>query len=215
MDPSITAGVPATTGPVHFLNIEYLFYAIYQWTHGGSVSGGVAGSGGDLLNTASLISTLTVLWIALTILAYLLSAGFIALLIYSSIRMHQAQDADARRYGTVHDIAHAIEETEHHRWTHVRELIESPTANDWRQAIIEADIILDDMLTRIGYTGSSVGEKLKMANATHFRTLQDAWEAHKVRNEITHQGSTYPLTDKIAYRTILQYENVFKEHGEI
>lgn len=214
MDPSITAGVPATTGPVHFLNIEYIFYVIYQWTHGGNVSGGLAG-GGDVLNTASLISTLTVLWIILTILAYLISAGFIGLLIYSSIRMHQAQDADAHRYETIRDVAYAQAETEHHRWAHVRELIESPTANDWRQAIIEADIILDDMLTRIGYSGSSVGEKLKTVNSAHFRTLQDAWEAHKVRNEIAHQGSVYPLTDHIAYRTILQYENVFKEHGEI
>ena len=202
MDPTIATAVSVTTGPVHFLNIEYLFYLIYQLTHGSGVPGG-------------LVASLTTLWIIVTILAYLLTAGFIAVLVYATIRMRQSEDADAYKYETVRDVAHAVEVTEHHRWTHVRELIESATANDWRQAIIEADIILDDMLTRRGYVGTTIGEKLKTANPAHFRTLQDAWEAHKVRNEIAHQGSAYPLTDHIAYRTILQYENVFKEHDEI
>lgn len=215
MDPTITASAPATTGPIHFLNIEYLFYLIYQWTHGGTATGAVASSGGGLFDVAGLLATLTVVWIIVTILAYLIAVGFLALLIYSTIRMHQVEDEDAYKYETVRDVAHAVEETEHHRWSHVRELIESASANDWRQAIIEADIILDDMLNRLGYIGATIGEKLKAANPAHFRTLQDAWEAHKVRNEIAHQGSSYPLTDHLAYRTILQYENVFKEHGEI
>jgi len=110
---------------------------------------------------------------------------------------------------------HATEEVEHHRWAHVRTLIESAQENDWRQAIIESDIILDDMLTRLGYAGDSVGDKLRGVDPGRFQTLQEAWEAHKVRNDIAHQGSAYPLTDHLAYRTILHYENVFREHGEI
>ena len=71
------------------------------------------------------------------------------------------------------------------------------------------------MLTRLGYLGDSIGDKLKTVNPAQFRTLQEAWEAHKVRNDIAHLGSAFPLTDHLAYRTILQYENVFKEHHEI
>ena len=206
MDPTV-----ATTGPVHFLNIEYFFYLFYQLTHGGS--GTVAGVP-TLFTTVGLVSFLTALWIVVTIIAYLASAAAIAFLVYTTTRMHQIEAADSERYLTFKNEEEAEAETEHHRWKHVRELIESASPNDWRQAIIEADIILEDMLNRLGYVGDSIGDKLKTAQPGQFRTLQEAWEAHKVRNDIAHQGSTFPLTDHLAYRTILQYENVFKEHGE-
>ena len=214
MDPTLTPSAPVTTGPVHFLNIEYLFYSLYQLFHGGG--GTVAGGGSvSFFNFAAIISFFTILWISITVLAYVISFGFLALLIYSTIRMRQVQDEDALKYATMADPNIAEEVTEHHRWTHVRELIEGSSPNDWRQAIIEADIILDDMLTRLGYVGNSIGDKLKTATPANFHTLQDAWDAHKVRNDIAHQGSEFVLTDHVAYRTILQYENVFREHGEI
>jgi hypothetical protein len=208
MDPTIATSVPATTGAVHFLNIEYIFYLLYQLLAGGQGTG--AG-----LNLGGLVSLVTALWVVITVLAYLVSLGFLALLVYSTMRMHQIKDEDALRFVTVGDSAHAEQVTEHHRWNHVRELIESPQESDWRQAIIEADIILDDMLGRLGYAGQTIGEKLRAVDPSKFHTLQEAWDAHKVRNDVAHQGSAYPLTDHIAYRTILQYENVFKEHGEI
>lgn len=208
MDPTIAANAQSVAGPGQYLNIEYIFSLIYTLINGGNV-----GQGG--FSVAGIISFLTTLWIIVTIVAYLVVAAALVVLIYATIRLHQVEMLEEQKYQTVHDTAHAIEETEHHRWANVRELIESASPNDWRQAIIEADIILDDMLTRIGYIGSSIGEKLKSANPAYFRTLQEAWEAHKVRNEIAHQGSTYQLSDQLAYRTILHYENVFKEHGEI
>ena len=212
MDPTIATTGPASTGAVHFLNIEYIFYVIYQMLHGGT---GASASTGGVFNFSWIVPLATAIWITVTILAYLLALAFLALLIYSTIRMHQIEDEEGLRYMTVSDAHHAEEVTEHHRWNDVRQLIESASPNDWRQAIIESDIILDDMLNRLGYVGQSIGEKLKTADPAKFHTLQEAWEAHKVRNEIAHQGSSYPLTDHIAYRTILHYENVFREHGEI
>ncbi|MEK7602018.1 MAG: hypothetical protein AAB472_00815 [Patescibacteria group bacterium] len=212
MDPTIVASAPATQGGVHFLNIEYLFYQLYLLFHGG---GGVVGVSQQGFTVASLAPLFTTLWIIITIVAYLFCVGFFALFLYSRTRIHQVESEEALRYTTFTDVHAAELETEHHRWNHIRTLIESTSSNDWRQAILEADIILDDMLTSLGYPGASVGEKLKVVDPAKFRTLQEAWEAHKVRNEIAHQGSEYPLTDHIAYRTILHYENVFREHGEI
>jgi hypothetical protein len=208
MDPTIATSVPATTGPVHFLNIEYIFYLIYQLLAGGTGPGGA-------LNLSGLVSLITALWVVITIVAYLVSLGFLALLVYSTIRMHQIKDEDALRFATVGDSTHAQLVTEHHRWNHVRELIEGSQETDWRQAIIEADIILDDMLTRLGYTGDTMAEKFRAVDPAKFHTLHDAMEAHGVRNRIAHDGTAFPLTDHLAYRTILQYENVFREHGEI
>jgi hypothetical protein len=97
------------------------------------------------------------------------------------------------------------------RWTSVQEHIESPNENDWRQAILEADIILDDILTKMGYRGESIGEKLKRADKADFKTLDDAWEAHMVRNRVAHDGSAYPLGQHEAKRVIHMYKKVFEE----
>ena len=67
------------------------------------------------------------------------------------------------------------------------------------------------MLTRNGYVGIGVGEKLKSADKVHFNTLQDAWEAHKVRNLIAHEGSAFDLSESLARRTIARYSAVFRE----
>lgn len=209
MEPTIATSVPATTGPVHFLNIEYFFYLLYQWLTGSHAAGG-AGPGLSVL-----VPLATTTWVVITVLAYALAIGFLAVFVYATIRYHQIRDEDALRFATAGDAHHAEEVTEHNRWSNVRELIESPNESDWRQAIIEADIILDDLLTRLGFSGETVGEKLRAIDPAKFRTLDEAWEAHRVRNDIAHQGSAYPLTDHLAYRTILHYENVFREHGEI
>lgn len=97
------------------------------------------------------------------------------------------------------------------RWGTVTKQIDSENPNDWKQAIMEADIMLDDLLTNMGYRGESVGEKLKRAEPAHFQTLQDAWAAHLVRNRIAHDGSEYPLNKLEAQRVIQQYRKVFEE----
>lgn len=211
MDYTVATTGTAVAEPIHYINIEYLFYLIYTWVAGGQ--GGASLGGG--INLSWVVPLLTTIWVVITIVSFLIALAFLALLIHSTIRMHQTMDEVAPRFATIADAHGAEDAVEHHRWNHVRELIESPQDSDWRQAIIEADIILDDMLSRLGYPGQTVGEKLKVVDPSKFHTLEEAWEAHKVRNDIAHQGSAYPLTDHLAYRTILHYENVFREHGEI
>ena len=97
------------------------------------------------------------------------------------------------------------------RWESVKQHANSANPNDWKQAILEADIILDIMLTNLGYRGESVGEKLKRVEASDFDSLNDAWEAHKVRNLIAHEGSGFALNEVEAKRTIAMYRKVFEE----
>ncbi|MDP6571846.1 MAG: hypothetical protein QF747_03360, partial [Patescibacteria group bacterium] len=85
----------------------------------------------------------------------------------------------------------------------------SDNQNDWRLAIIEADTILDDMVTTMGYKGEGIGEKLKQIEKSDFNTLDQAWDAHKVRNTIAHGGSNYVLTQREARRVIGLYKQVF------
>lgn len=97
------------------------------------------------------------------------------------------------------------------RWKHIQELIKSYNANDWRQAIIEADIILEEMLDKMQYEGVTIGDKLKKVEKSDFVTLDKAWSAHRIRNQIAHDGSSFKLHRELAEKTIKDYEEVFRE----
>lgn len=197
--------------PVRFLNLEYFFRLLYDLLFGGGTSGAGTGAG---LSLAGLLAVVNGIWLTYTVFAYLFSLFAIGVLVYSTMRLHQVREEEKEKYATVTKEA-VHEELETSRWTYIQELMSRGHESDWRQAIIESDVILDEMLTRLGYPGASVGEKLRAANPNQFRTLNQAWEAHKVRNEIAHQGSAYPLTEQIALRTIANYEAVFREHEEL
>lgn len=101
------------------------------------------------------------------------------------------------------------------RWANVLTYVESANANDWRHAVIEADIILGDMLTGLGYRGEGIGEQLKRVVRGDFKTLDEAWEAHKIRNELAHAGSDYPFSQFEARRVVNLYRKVFEEFFHI
>jgi hypothetical protein len=95
-------------------------------------------------------------------------------------------------------------------WENIISALESDNPADWKLAIIEADTMLDAMVANIGYKGGNLGERLKMIEPSDFLTLNDAWEAHKVRNAIAHEGG-YELNKRETQRVIGLYEKVFRE----
>ncbi len=101
------------------------------------------------------------------------------------------------------------------RWQEIQQHLHDENPNSWKIGIIEADIFLEEILNENGYVGVTIGEKLKGANASSFTTIQDAWDAHKVRNEIAHTGGDFILTKRIAQDTLTRYERVFREFGAI
>lgn len=97
------------------------------------------------------------------------------------------------------------------RWKDIQHHLQSNNQSDWRVAILEADIILYDMLTAMGLEGDSIGEMLKKADPQSFITLNDAWRAHKIRNIIAHEGANYNLHRHEAEQTLALYKRVFDE----
>lgn len=154
------------------------------------------------------------IWHITSSMAFILTLMSIAILLYSTMRLRQIRHEEHHVYGTIEEEAHE-KQVDHARFAHVMSLIESAHESDWRQAIIEADIMLDDLLKQLKVEGSTIGDRLKNVDKSTFKTLDNAWTAHKVRNEIAHKGSAYKLSNHLAYRTIKQYESVFREHGEI
>jgi hypothetical protein len=94
---------------------------------------------------------------------------------------------------------------------HILQLMQSHNQNDWRQAIIEADIILEEMLEKMGYDGVTIGDKLKNVEPSDFRTINQAWEAHKIRNRIAHMGSEFQISHADTEKVINLYQEVFDE----
>ena len=62
-------------------------------------------------------------------------------------------------------------------------LIESKSHH--KQAVLEADKLLDFALYKKGFQGN-LGTKLKKASF-HFSNYQKLWEAHKLRNKLAHE----------------------------
>ena len=104
---------------------------------------------------------------------------------------------------------HSIEEHLYtDKWNVVSSYMNDEMEAMWRLGIIEADNLLYEVLDEKGYKGDTLGEMLKDAN---FRSLHQAWDAHKVRNRIAHDGSSYTLTDREARRVYHLYEEVMRE----
>jgi hypothetical protein len=97
------------------------------------------------------------------------------------------------------------------KWQHILDLMNSNNVNDWKQAILGADIMLSDILDRMALPGDTMGDKLKSINKGDFPKIDDAWEAHKIRNQIAHEGSDFILTQHEALRILNLYKAIFED----
>ena len=186
------------------VNVEYFFRLLYDCMHGGCY-----GSTGPV----GLAAWFANLWIWIVVIGYLLSVLALIAIVYATIRLFELRAREEQEYGKLILAPAASEENK--RWLHIKSLMIGTSSSDWRQAIIEADIMLDDMLTKQGYSGAGTGDKLQQVERADFDTLNDAWEAHKVRNQIAHEGSAFDLSEILARRTLARYESVFREFDAI
>ena len=95
-------------------------------------------------------------------------------------------------------------------WAKITKLIGSDNPNDWQLAIIEADKILELVVDTFKMPGDNMGDKLKKIEKSDFNTLDGAWQAHKVRNQIAHEHN-FHLSQRDARIAIDNFEKVFKE----
>ena len=96
-------------------------------------------------------------------------------------------------------------------WGRILKNVQSDNESDWRLAILEADIILGDILDKLFLPGETIGDKLKAVEESDFRTIGNAWEAHKIRNKIAHEGESFAINQHETKRVIDLYKSVFDE----
>ncbi len=130
---------------------------------------------------------------------------------YSEIRRKMDEAAMPKKTAALPIHEQLVSAAPDPRWKDIEGLMQSGNPADWRVAILEADILLEDMLGQMGYSGESIGEKLKQVDPAHFKTIQDAWKAHKVRNTIAHEGAAFKLSRSSADEVIADFKRVFDE----
>jgi hypothetical protein len=147
------------------------------------------------------------------VIAFIVSA----LCIWGIVHAHGVLTAINKEEKAIYGMKSPVEDDEapvmkNEKWERVITHLNSVNSADWRLAVIEADIMLDELLKTLGYIGESLGDRLKAVEKSDMLTLDNAWDAHRIRNQIAHQGADFPLSEREAKRAIALYESVFKEY---
>jgi len=195
---------------VRFLNLEYFFNWIVELFR--SLINPDAGTGLFAVKVIAFFHFLFKVLIPILIVVL-----FIAWIYY------QIRIVELRRYERDHTYKRLLKKQQevhttrrNARWEQIETLFNSNSPGDWRLAIIEADNMLEDLITQLGYEGDNLGERLKDArNRKDFANIEPAWEVHLVRNKIAHEGLAYHLIEREKKNVNNLYRQIFSDAGYI
>jgi hypothetical protein len=184
--------------PVPFINIEYIFYQIYQLVTG------------HFFGLAGIVQLIQQISVALFPYSVVVSLMFMVGITYCYIRIRDIEHGMIEDHEASSHHTAAINEP-NKRWVRIVNHLDSENESDWRLAILEADLVLEEMLDKMGYHGETIADKLKGIEQSDFNSINDAWEGHRVRNLIAHEGGNFRITNREARRVVSLYEKVFHE----
>ena len=98
--------------------------------------------------------------------------------------------------------------TVQNRWSIVQTMT-TQGGNGLRQAIMEADKLLDYVLQGKGYRGDTMAERMRSANR-EFSRRNDVWAAHKLRNALAHEVD-FDLVPSQVKQSIKAFERAIKD----
>jgi hypothetical protein len=96
------------------------------------------------------------------------------------------------------------------RWDEIEKHINSTREAEWKFAVIEADKLVDELLKGAGFAGDTMGDRLMNIQPGQLTTLQNLWEAHKIRNRLVHDVN-YFLRYAEAKRAVGLYQKTLQE----
>jgi len=169
----------------------------------------------DYLQTASapgVYDSLFQSWSSFVALSILFTLGMSILIIYCCVRMFQIRQMERRKFAAAQQtvVAQDVPKTQL-RWQHVLEEANSDNERSWRLAVLEADIMLNELLDSLGYKGETMADKMRGVDPSNFRTIDLAWEGHRFRNRIAHESNLTALNPREIRRIIGLYDQVFRE----
>jgi len=169
----------------------------------------------DFLNQTSVASTQYPLyqhWVNFVLLSTFVSLCLIAFIIYCATRIGQVRRYEESKFAaSAHTITSLDVSRTQMRWNRITEQTASDNEQNWRLAILESDIMLNELLDVLGYRGETMGDKMRGVERADFNTIDLAWEAHRARNKVAHEGTSLLLNSREARRILNLYEQVFRE----
>jgi hypothetical protein len=152
-------------------------------------------------------------------LILILVAAFVLLAVISAAKpAGRGRGAGRGRSGSGHGSAPAMSRADiAARWAVISTMASTGGGNGLRQAVLEADKLLDQGLRQAGLPGDSMGERLKAARSRFQsdRATYDAiWRAHKLRNALAHEVG-FDLVPSQAREAVSDFERGLRRLGAL
>jgi hypothetical protein len=92
----------------------------------------------------------------------------------------------------------------------IEEMLKSENIHETKQAVMEADKLVDFLMRKYGYAGESFADRLRSAEASiDHETYEKLWQGHKVRNALAHDSIDVGEQEMIsAARKLLNYVRI-------
>ena len=165
----------------------------------------------DWINNIKLIFLiLTIFFLAVAIYAMIKAHGLLKHSRHNGGHGQQKHDTRAETHEPA--IVPATEQSS--AWEQIKARAESVREAEWKLSIVEADSLVDSVLQERGYPGETMGERLMLIHPEQLSSLQDLWDAHKLRNLLVHDAG-YKVNHEQVLAAIRAFDKVLRELGAI
>ncbi len=163
-----------------------------------------------IANPELISPTFFTVWQVLRILFLTISAFFIGLLVYllsvnGYLELRFFEDYSEYRKSKPHLKVELGKD-----WNDVIEHAKSEKEAERKMAIIEADDMIDSALSKIGYSGETLLDKLAGLNKEIIPNIEEVKDAHRKRRDIAYDPNK-SISREEAEKIVSVYEEVFKD----
>ena len=96
-------------------------------------------------------------------------------------------------------------------WLAIEIAFKKDQTSSYSMSVLEADKLLDKALKERGFTGHTMGERMKSAQKT-WTNANAVWTAHKLRNKIAHETNVN-VTYNAAAHALIAFKRGLKDLG--
>jgi len=95
-------------------------------------------------------------------------------------------------------------------WKKIKKMLASGDEKKFKEAVLESDRILNDILKMAGYPGLNLDERLAPMNSAQLSNIEEIKQVHKLHNKIISEPS-FQISLGEAQVAIAIYEKAFQE----
>lgn len=95
------------------------------------------------------------------------------------------------------------------KWSKIKEKLASGNVSQYKVAILEADVVIDKVLSDMGFGGKNVSERLEKIKPVQLYNYEEIKRAHLVRNRIIHEAD-FEVDKKQAEEILDIFESLLK-----